>query len=154
MCIDYRKPNKITKQDAFPILHIANILEQIPPEVNYFSMFNLFMGYNQIGMTEEAIKHSAFVTSDGHYKFTRMPFGLCNAPATFQCAMNEIFADMIGKGLYVYIDDITIYSRTFKEHLVLLKEVMCCLRHRKFYLKPKKCTIAAHQVDLLGHVIS
>ena len=154
MCIDYRKPNKITKNDAFPIPRIADILEQMPPGVSYFSIFDLFMGYNQIGMTEEAIERSAFVISEGYYEFTRMLFRLCNAPATFQRAMNEIFEDMIGKGLYVYIDDVAIYTETFEEHMVLLKKLMHRLHQRKFYLKPKKCTIAADQVDLLGHVIS
>src|SRR3954469_9748553 len=68
--------------------------------------------------------------------------------------MNEVFEDLIGKGLYVYIDDITIYSKTFEEHLVLLKEVLSHLRDRNLFLKPKKCTITTDQVDLLGHVIS
>ena len=67
--------------------------------------------------------------------------------------MNEVFEDMIGHGLYVYIDDITIYSATFEEHLKLLGEVLHRLRKKNLYLKPKKCTIAAPEVDLLGHVI-
>ena len=67
--------------------------------------------------------------------------------------MNEVFADMIGHGLYVYLDDITIYSTTFEHHMKLLKEVLFRLRKRGLYLKPKKCTIATAQVDLLGHVI-
>src|SRR3954469_2661055 len=133
---------------------ISDILEYMPPKPGYFSTFDLFMGYNQIGMTPEAILRSAFVTPDGQYEFTRMPFGMCNAPATFQRVMNEVFEDLIGKGLYVYIDDITIYSETYEEHLVLLKEVLSRLRDRNLFLKPKKCTIAADQVDLLGHVIS
>ena len=67
--------------------------------------------------------------------------------------MNEVFEDMIGKGLYVYLDDITIYSETFEDHMLLLKEVLRRLRKMRLYLKPKKCTIATHEVDLLGHVI-
>src|SRR4051812_25962245 len=67
--------------------------------------------------------------------------------------MNEVFGDLIGKGLYVYIDDITIYTKTFEEHIVLLREVLRRLRKWKFYLKPKKCTITEEEVDLLGHVI-
>jgi deoxyuridine 5'-triphosphate nucleotidohydrolase len=153
MCIDYRLLNSITIKDAHPIPRISDILEYMPFGIRYITTLDLFMGYNQIGMTIEAILRSAFVTPDGHYEFTRMPFGLCNAPATFQRAMNEIFADLIGKGLYVYIDDITIYSVTFEEHMTLLNEVLSRLRRYKFYLKPKKCTIAAHKVDLLGHVI-
>jgi hypothetical protein len=112
------------------------------------------MGYNQIGMDEDAIAKSAFVTPSGHYEYTRMPFGPTNAPATFQRAMNEVFEDMIGKGLYVYIDDITLYSSTFKEHMALLRKFLKRLRKYSFYIKPKKCTIAAHQVELLGHLIT
>ena len=112
------------------------------------------MGYNQIGMDEDAIAKSAFVTPDGHYEYTRMPFGPTNAPATFQRAMNEMFEDMIGKGLYVYIDDVTLYSSTFKEHLALLEKFLKRLRKFRFYIKPKKCTIAAEQVELLGHLIT
>ena len=99
----------------------------MPTKLQYFSMFDLFMGYNQVGMTDEAIKRSAFVTPDGQYEFTRMPFGPCNAPATFQRVMNEVFQDLIGKGLYVYIDDIVIYSKTFEEHMRLLQEILSCL---------------------------
>ena len=82
-----------------------------------------------------------------------MPFGPCNAPATFQRVMNEVFQDLIGKGLYVYIDDIVIYSKTFEEHMRLLQEILSRLRRHCLYLKSKKCTIAAEQVDLLGHVV-
>ena len=71
---------------------------------------DLWAGYNQIGMTPEAQERSAFVTTFGHYEFTRMSFGLCNAPASFQKAMNEIFFDMIGHGVIVYIDNINIYA--------------------------------------------
>jgi deoxyuridine 5'-triphosphate nucleotidohydrolase len=153
MCVDYRKLNEITVKDAHPLPRISDILEYIPPGSCLFSTFDLYMGYHQVGMSPEAIERSAFVTPDGHYEFTRMPFGLTNAPATFQRAMNEVFEDMIGKGLYVYLDDITIYSETFGDHMLLLKEVLRRLQKMRLYLKPKKCTIATHEVDLLGHVI-
>src|SRR5436305_9779588 len=99
----------------------------MPLKLRYFSMFNLFMGYNQVRMMEEAIKRSVFVTPDRQYEFTRMPFGPCNAPATFQHVMNKVFHNLIGKGLYIYIDDIVIYSASFEEHMQLLHEVLRCL---------------------------
>ena len=154
MCVDYRELNKRTKMDAFPIPRISDILEHMPPTVGFFSTFDLFMGYNQIGMDEDAIAKSTFVTPSGHYEYTRMPFGPTNAPATFQRAMNEVFEDMIGKGLYVYIDDVTLYSSTFEEHMELLERFLRKLRKYSLYIKPKKCTIAAHQVELLGHLIT
>ena len=126
----------------------------MPLKVKYFLIFDLFIGYNQIRMSKDAIAKSAFITPDGHYKFLRMPFGPTNAPAMFQRAMNEVFKDMIGKGLYVYINDITLYSETFKEHIALLEEFLKRLRRFHLYIKPKKCTLAAHEVELLGHLIT
>ena len=82
-----------------------------------------------------------------------MPFGPTNAPATFQRAMNEIFADLVGKIMFVYIDDITIYSRTFEEHLRHLRIILDRLRQYHLFLKPKKCTIASNQINLLRHII-
>src|SRR3954463_5531113 len=82
-----------------------------------------------------------------------MPFGMCGAPATFQRIMTNVLGDLIGKVLYVYIDDISIYTTTFEEHIAVLKEVMRRLRKNGLFIKPKKCTIAAPSVELLGHVI-
>ena len=154
ICVDYQELNKRTKLDTFPIPWISDILEYIPLKVKFFSIFNLFIGYNQIRMSKDAIAKSAFVTPDSHYEFLRMPFGPTNAPAIFQHAMNEVFRDMIGKRLYVYIDDVTLYSETFKEHIALLEEFLKRLRRFHLYIKPKKCTITTYEVELLGHLIT
>ena len=82
------------------------------------------MGYYQLELTKRAQERSAFVTEDGLYEFTRMPFGMSGAPAIFQNMMNTIFEDMIGKVLYVYLDDTTIYTRTFEELIAVLREVL------------------------------
>ena len=153
MCVDYRKLNKITKGNAYPIPHIQAILDGMKGKPCFFTSLDMFMGYNQFGLTKNAMEKSAFVTEDGHFEFTQMPFGLCGAPATFQSVMNEIFEDMIGKTLYVYIDDITIYTRTFEQHMEILQEVFHCLSTHRLFLKPKKCTVAAPSIELLGHVI-
>src|SRR3954447_2301276 len=120
----------------------------------YFSTFDLIWGFNQILMGEDSKEKTAFVTHHGHFQYNRMPFGLCNAPATFQRAMNEVFKGLIGKGVYVYIDDITCYSETFDQHMKLLRAVMERLCRYDLFLKPKKCTIATHEAELLGHVIT
>jgi hypothetical protein len=83
-----------------------------------------------------------------------MPFGLCNTPATFQKVMNEICHDLIGKTMHVYIDDVTIYTQTFEEHMAVLKEVLSRIKKHGMFLKPKKCTIATHELHMLGHIIS
>jgi hypothetical protein len=104
-------------------------------------------------MSEDSIEKTAFVTYDGQWEYTRMPFGLCNAPPTFQRAMNEVFSDMIGKTVFVYIDDITIYTDTFEQHMKVLEQVLSRLRSYGLFAKPKKCTIAAEEIKLLGHII-
>ena len=82
-----------------------------------------------------------------------MSFGLCNAPATFQAAMNEIFYDLIGHGVIVYIDDINIYAETFTEHMVTLKEVFERLRKHGLRIKPTKCYFGQKKIEYLGFII-
>ena len=113
----------------------------------------MYSGYFQIGLTQRAIEKTAFVTQDGQWEYLRMPFGLCNAPATFQRMMNGVFKDLIGKNILVYLDDVTIYSKTFEEHLYTLRVVLERLRNEGLFLKPSKCTFATHRTQLLGFVL-
>ena len=153
MVQDYCKMNKVSKKDAYPIPRIDTILAGMQKQPRFFTSMDLFMGYNQIGLTDRAKERSAFVTENSHYQYTRMPFSMCGAPATFQRTMTNILEDMIGKNIYVYIDDIAIYTTTFEEHMVALQEVLNRLRKNGLFLKPKKCTIAAPSIELLGHII-
>src|SRR4051812_30824083 len=82
-----------------------------------------------------------------------MPFRLCNAPASFQRMMNEVFEDMIGKNLLVYIDDVTVYSETFKDYIRDLTQVFEHLREKRLFIKPSKCTFATDHIQLLGFTI-
>ena len=154
LCINFQKLNEITLKDAYPIPRVMEILEQMQGNPGWFTSLDLFSGFNQIGLTEDTKQKCAFSTARGHYHFNRMPFGLCNAPATFQRVMNEIFHDLIGKTMHVYIDDVTIYTKTFEEHLEVLKEVLLRIQQHGMFLKPKKCTIATHELHMLGHIIS
>jgi len=115
---------------------------------------DLFSGFNQIRLTKEAKQKCAFSIAQGYYHFNRIPFRLCNALATFQRVINEIFYDLIGKTMHVYIDDITIYTRTFDEYLRVLEEVLNRIKEHGIFLKPKKYTIATHELHMLGHIIS
>ena len=83
-----------------------------------------------------------------------MPFGMTGAPATFQRIMTNVLSDLIGKSVYVYINDVSIYTNTFEEHMKILHEVLKRLRKNGLFLKPKKCTIAASSIELLGHIIN
>jgi len=152
LCIDYRKLNAITVKDAYPIPRIDDLIDQLK-DAQHFSLIDLYAGYHQFWLSKDAIPKTAFVTQRGHYEYVKMPFGLCNAPATFQNAVNTIFADLLGKGVVVYIDDINIYSKTWKEHLRLLEEVFRRLRANGLYIKPRKCHFRTKQMEFLGYVI-
>jgi hypothetical protein len=104
LCIDYRKVNDVTIKDSHPIPLIDDILQQMGDNANYITTLDLFSGYFQLGLTPRAQKISAFVTTEGIWEWQRMPFGLCNAPASFQRMMNGIFGDLIGKSVLVYLD--------------------------------------------------
>jgi hypothetical protein len=154
ICVDFRDLNWITKKNAFLIPRIDDLLDLIAEQPKYFSSFDLYSGYHQIPLTPEASEKSVFVTPDGHFQYLQMPFGLCNALATFQSAMTDIFDDMIGKNIMVYIDDIQLYSQIWNEHVDGIKEIFKRLREKGFYLKGKKCTIGAKEMKYLGFIIS
>ena len=152
MCVDYRKLNKITRKNAYPIPRIDDTLDELG-DASVFTGLDLLAGYNQIGMTRRVQERSAFITKFGHYEYKQMSFGLCNAPATFQSAMNELFRDIIGKGVLVYLDDIIIYAKSYKEHNELLRKVLGKIRQANMRIKSKKCVIGVWKLHYLGFII-
>ena len=120
----------------------------------YFSTLDLCSGYWQILLDPETREKSAFTTHSGLYEFTIMPFGLCNAPATFQRLLQTVLAGLEGKFCFVYIDDILVCSKSFEEHLQHLQQIFEWLRKAGLTLKPKKLSFLQSQVIYLGHVIS
>jgi hypothetical protein len=96
----------------------------------------------------------AFKTHHDHYQFKVMPFGLSNAPATFQCIMNSILEPLLRKSIIVLMDDILVYSGSLQDHVRHLREVLTLLRLHKFYVKQSMCVFAQHELEYLGHVIS
>ena len=153
-CFDGRKLNTVTKRDAFPLPRIDDILEFMESQPSVFSTLDLFSGYNQIKMTPRAQEKCSMVTEFGQYSYNRMTFGLADAQATFQRAISQTLESLIGKSVYIYVDDICIYTRTFKEHIQVLRKVLSLLRQNGFFLKAKKCTIATHEAEVLGHNIN
>ena len=151
LCIDYRELNKITVKDANPVPRMHDLIDGMETKPRFFTSLDLFSGYHQFGMTEAARLRSAFSTPMGLYEYTRMPFGLCNAPPKFQQAVEIMFGDL--PGVTAYLDDITIYSATFGEHLETLRQVLTKLRECHMFLKPSKCTIATHTIKFLGYII-
>jgi len=151
-CIDYRKVNNITITDAHPLPRIDDLLEQFR-EANWFSSIDLASGYWQIEMDEKDREKTAFSCHLGLFEFNVMPFGLKNAPPTFQRMMNEILAEWLDEFVVVYIDDIMIYSKTFEEHLEHIEKILRKLKEVNLMLKLVKCKWGEQNIEFLGHVV-
>ncbi|GBG89965.1 hypothetical protein CBR_g50055 [Chara braunii] len=153
MCIDYRGLNAITVKNREPLQRIDDLLDRVQG-CRYFSKIDLKSGYHQIPIRPEDQHKTAFQTRYGLYEFVVMPFGLCNAPGTFQHAMNRIFHDYLDKFVIVYLNDILLFSRTVEEHVAHLDKVLSLLRQHKFKINGEKCEFGRTRVLYLGHEIS
>ncbi|CAI7877024.1 unnamed protein product, partial [Closterium sp. NIES-54] len=153
MCIDYRALNKQTVKNKYPIPRIDDLLDQLRG-ATVFSKLDLRSGYSQIKMADNSIHKMAFRTRYGSYEYLVMPFGLCNAPATFQAEMNHILRPLLDECVMVYLDDILIYSKNMKEHVEHLRKVFEILRKNRFYVKLSKSDFALKKVQFLGHMVS
>jgi hypothetical protein len=152
-CTDYRRLNQNTKDEAAPLPRIQEVLRDFGTAQVYSSM-DLKSGYWQIPM-EPASKHlTAFATPDGAtYQYRVMPFGLKNAPATFQKLMTRVLAGLLGKCVHVYLDDIIVYSRTHEEHVSHLRQVFERLHEYGLRCAVGKCRFGVSELPYLGHVI-
>ena len=152
-CIDYRKVNSVTRKDAYPLPRVDDILDTLGGS-KWFSTLDLKSGYWQVEVDSSSREKTAFTTSEGLYEFKVMPFGLCNAPATFQRLMNRVLCDVNWVECLVYIDDTVVIGRTFEQHLSNLGTVLSRLRQAGLKLQPAKCKLCQKEVRFLGHVIS
>ncbi|GBG79179.1 hypothetical protein CBR_g28895 [Chara braunii] len=153
MCIDYRGLNKITRKSTEPVPRIDDLLGMVQG-CTMLSKVDLKSGYHQIEMAEEDVYKTAFNTRYGTYEFLVMPFGLCNAPGTFQTEMHCIFRPYLNKFMVVYLDDILVFSKTVREHAKHLALVLQSLRDSQYKINREKFSFGVPSVIYLCHVIS
>ena len=152
-CVNYRQLNAVTQFDAYPLPRIDETLEALGG-AKFFSTLDLLSGYWQVGLTDDARLKSAFTVRGGLYLWNVMPFGLSNAPGTFELLMVTVLQGLHWNACLVYLDDIVIFGRTEEELLQRMDIVFDRLRAAGLKLKPSKCHLFARSIDYLGHVIS
>ena len=151
--IDYRKINEDTDQDAYTLHVIDDILDQLG-RAKLFSAFDLSTGFHQIPMKERDKEYTAFSKSQEHFKYNRMPFGLKNAPATFQRMMDNAFRGLIGTRCFAYIDDIVISGETIQKHNENLEAALGRIKTLGLRLEPRKFKYLKAELEYLGRVIT
>lgn len=152
-CIDYRQLNSVTKKDAYPLPRIDDCLDAMS-SATLFSTFDLRSSYHQVVVAPQDRDKTTFICPRGMYRYRTMPFGLCNAGATFQRLMDVVMSGLHLDVCLVYLDDIILFSKTVEEHLERLVRVLGRLRSAGLKLKPEKCSLMRKSVSFLGHVVS
>lgn len=151
-CVDYRKLNVVTHKDAYPLPRIEEVLTTLSKATCY-STLDLASGYWQVEVDPRDREKTAFITPLGLYEFNQMPFGLCNAPATFQWLIQNCLGGLVTESLMVYLDDVIVYSIDLEAHFRDLETVFERLSKYGLKLKPWKCQLFQKQVKFLGHVV-
>ncbi|CAF1497807.1 unnamed protein product [Adineta ricciae] len=151
--VDFRRLNAITKKDAYPQPSAEELIYRLSGH-SYFTKLDLKSGYFQIPIAPADREKTAFVTPDGHYEFNVLAQGLTNAPASFQRVMNNLLVTGRWDYVVVYLDDIVIFSHSLEEHTQHVDEILSILDNAHFKVSPSKCTIAARQIEFLGHIVS
>ena len=153
-CVDFRQLNAATVKNTHSIPRIDDLLDALH-EARWFSTLDLKSGYWQVPIQKRDKEKTAFRTSNGQlFEFNQVPFGLCNAPATFSRLMDHVLAGLHWETCLFYLDDIIVFAATWEEHLPRLRQVFECLRHAKLKLVADKCTFTARTVSYLRHRVT
>ncbi|CAM5121476.1 unnamed protein product [Natator depressus] len=148
-CVDYHKLNAVTCPDNYPMPRTDELLEKLG-WAQFISTLDLTKGYWQVPLDESARGRSTFTTRVGLYEFNVLPFGLRNAPATFQRLVDGLLAGL-GEYAVAYLDDVAIFLDSWAEHLKHLQKVFERIREAELTVKAKKCQIGLNKVTYLGH---
>lgn len=152
-CVDYRQLNQVTRKDSYPLPRVEEALASLK-KARWYSTLDLASGYWQVKMHQKDMDKTAFTTPMGLFEFQRMPFGLCNAPASFQRLMESCLGDQNYQSLLIYLDDVIVFAPDFNSHLDRLDFVFSRLSQQGLKLKPDKCKLLRSSVQYLGHVVS
>jgi hypothetical protein len=152
-CVDYRKLNDVTKKDCFPLPRTDDTLDTVAG-AKWFSTLDLKSGYWHIDLHPDDKEKTVFSTGQGLWQFMVMPFGLCNAPATFERLMETVLRGLTYDSCLVYLDDVNMIGRTFQEHLFNLWKVLQRFREARLKLNLEKCQLLQKEVRYLRHIVS
>ena len=149
-CTDYRKVNTVTVKDSYPLLRVDDVIDAIG-NAKFVTKIDLLKGYYQVELSDNAKEISAFITPFGLYEYTIMPFGMCNAPSTFQRIVNLIIQGL--EGIYAYLDDIVVTGDTWDEHLERLGMVLQGLQEACLTINLCKTSFCRATLTYLGHIV-
>ena len=153
VCIDYKKLNIATRKDHYPLPFIDQILDRLVRHSHY-CFLDGYSGYNQIAIALEDQEKTTFTCPYGTFAFRRMPFELCNAPATFQRCMMSMFSDLVEKAMEIFMDDFSVYGSNFENCLENLETVLQRCQDKNLALNWEKCHFIVIEGTALGHKIS
>lgn len=152
-CVDYRQLNHVTRKDSYPLPRVEEALASLK-KARWYSTLDLASGYWQVKVDDQDKEKTAFTTPMGLFEFQRMPFGLCNGPATFQRLMESCLGEQNYQSLLIYLDDVIVFAADFETHLDRLDFVFSRLSAQGLKLRPDKCKLLRSSVHYLGHIVS
>ncbi|KAG1045094.1 hypothetical protein G6F43_011344 [Rhizopus delemar] len=153
LVIDYRRLNKMIKQDAYPLPHIDELLDAVGG-ATVFSTLDCTSGYHQLPLNPEHAERTGFVTKKGTFSFNVLPFGITTGCSQYQRMMNSVLSKYVGDFILIFLDDILVYSKNMEDHKVHLSLLMEACQEVNLRLKRKKCRFGDSQVEYLGHLIT
>lgn len=153
-CVDFRKVNAVSKKDAYPLPHVTSILDRLR-DARYLSSLDIKSAYWQIPLDASSKEKTAFtIPGRGLFHFVTMPFGLCNAPATWQRFVDNVLGPELEPNVFIYLDDIIVVTSSFQKHIEILSEIFKRLREANLTLNKEKCKFCRPELRYLGYVVS